>query len=452
MSEYNPSGYQIDLADVITEDGRRESIANLITGCEIGQSIDSMSYMGALRIHDTIGLLDGLPFRGEEHLDLTIVPLDTNEPIKLEAQVYKISDVGTTEGLNGVIYLIHFVSRVTYEASKRLITASYKDNISTIAREVFDKYFNKLSAEEFTDLEGRSLEYFSSRSRLLNSKPERYFYKQPCIGTTKIIIPRYTPANAIRFLSTHGYGLAPSQTYRFFETLYDYYFVTDEWLIKEGVAKSKNNKIKSFYYSPYSTIDPEDPEAQFQRIENISIASRSSDTQEDLLSGSYVNNVSTIDFINRNYKEKTFRFSDTAFINMEGQIASSRPDEHTDSFISKTFTEENARRFMVIKDFGGFDADPQSLRSDDKIKDLVSNRVFYDTHLKGTSIGASLKGRMDITPGEIINLNVKAFDSVSDAEDSKTISGKYLVQSCRFALENDVIHTNMRLVRMGWSE
>ena len=83
--------------------------------------------------------------------------------------------------------------------------------------------------------ENKEVLAFDTKKYELKRNQGRAFYLQPSIGQIKAVIPNYTPQRALSFLSARAYSSnSLSSSYRFFETLTGYYFVTDEFLMKRG--------------------------------------------------------------------------------------------------------------------------------------------------------------------------------------------------------------------------
>lgn len=453
---FNPSSYTIVsfiLRNQFT--GLDENIAGMIDGLEINQSMGKTSWGGIAAVLDTVGLLDKTPLLGEEKLILKIVSHDLGTEYDLDCQVVKIDNLTPTESMNGVRYNIHFISSVTYNAAQAddVVDGFVNKTIAQIAEYIFKNYFGQLRSSAYTD-GSRVFPYASQKFPLINftSNESRKFILQPAIGLNNLAIPHMTPSETMSFLSSRAYGEAKSQTYRFFETLKDYFFVTDEYLIKEAVEA--DDSIQNFFYAPNASYDPSEPEKQLNRIEYITIASRGSDIGKDLKSGGYHSTVCIVDLLNHDYTESTWKYTrDAEFVDMSGR-QTRRGDSgypHTPEYAEQTFRENNAPRFLAVRDFTGPNETPRELASDQRLDDLVSNRLSYRHHLFNTTVSAQLTGRMDIMPGQLIDLTVQGFDALSESENHPQLTGRYLVFSTKHSLENDKVRTAFELVKYDWS-
>jgi len=450
----NSSSYSIQEAKVTAYDGITTSdISNIIHSINFSQSLSSVIWSGSIVVRDNVGLLERLPLRGEESLKLKILSYDTNKTIDLNTKIFRVSGIQPTENQNGVQYTLSIVSGETFEANKQRATKAYKnDKISGIADKVFNEYYATLGVPETTELnDTRTLSY--STKRLPIERTDRSFFIQPTEGLFTLIMPNYIPPEAMVFLSKRGYNSETrSQTFRFFETFYNYYFVTDEFLIQEGVSKGAAG-IKKLFYAPAASYDTSNPESQLQRIDSLTIEKRGTDTASDLYSGGYTNKVSQVDIINGTYDEFDFNFlNDAKYIDMTGRQADLSNLPHTEEYIRDTFTSKNAKRFMIFKDFDNPEQKiAPSMRSEVNLQEVIANKISYNHHLNNTSILVGMKGRLDITPGEIVDVDTTEFESTETTNRSSKLSGRYLVQSSKNVLMNDTISTSLRLVKFNWS-
>jgi hypothetical protein len=77
-------------------------------------------------------------------------------------------------------------------------------------------------------------------------------------------------------------------------------------------------------------------------------------------------------------------------------------------------------------------------------------RTFYDQHLNSTSVGVSLSGRIDLSPGTILNLNIPVFAATDKVEDNN-LSGKYMIKSSSHTFKDGKAGATLNLIKFGWS-
>jgi len=449
---YNPAKCRIIAAEIRSFDlTKRRSIANLITAFSISQSIESTSYRGTIRLLDNVGLLSAFPLRGEERLILKIDPGNQLGEIDLELQIYRIDNVNASETNDGVSYIAHFVSFSTYIAGRRKIIASYqRDSASQVVRKIFETYFSQVS----TRLISAPVTLpFATLKFVLNDRQD--LYVQPTVGLSDWLIPNYTPQEAMYFLMTRAYGgnETRSSSYRFFETLDGYHFVTDEFLIERSVNNDRydGKQIKTLIYNPVTSQDPRNVTDQIFNIERLENQKRV-DSAEDLHSGGYYNKVVEIDLLRRTLNTVEFNYIvDDGFIDTNGTRTNGQSSIHTDEYIRQSFTQENARAFNLYRDYTRNGANPSALNSEQHLAEIVSRRVAYQHHLNNTVVNASLKGRMDILPGDIVNIETADFTHFETRGRNQQLSGNYLVHSVNVEMEHEILNTVLKLVKYDWS-
>ena len=261
MSDFNPSGADITEAILRSYSGSKSvDISGLIVEFEFIQSMEAQNWIGSLTIQDSTGLLENFPLRAEEYIDLTVVSYDLGTEVKLKTRVYKISDAIPTESNNGVLFVMHIVSDITFQASTRRITKAYEGKMDEIVKEVFDTYFSRLGNGRRTDADLRSrsrteMPYETQKYSIISDSDRFFYIQENTAGKSQVIIPYLAPAQAMTFLCARSYaGIScPSQTFRFFETLDAYYYATDEFFI---ASNSAGRSVKTLFYClHYQAVD-----------------------------------------------------------------------------------------------------------------------------------------------------------------------------------------------------
>lgn len=456
-TNYNPSQARVTKALVTSFSDRKIDITATIGAFEIAQSLDQVGYRGYLVVLDSIGLLENFALRGEEKLDLEIVGTDFNTKIELKAQIYKINDVAITQPNDRLSYKIHFVSRVNYEASKKKVILPFQDETAGyVAEQIFRKYFSELSESNDLEILPYGVKAFS-----MNEDSKRKFYIQSTEGELKGVIPNFTPTEAMYFLMQRSYSTdSKSSSFRFFENYDGFHFVTDEFLIKRAVedaAKAQNENRKPRYlvdliYLPSPPLTPNYAEIHTRLIESFKNDSRV-DTAADLISGGYSNKAIEIDLIRRNVIERNFHYTDYLnYADMNGENIKISDDVHTPEFIDNTFNENNAKRFMIFRDFSQTGDNPSTIRADQFYTEISSNRMFYRHHMNTTAVSVGVKGRLDIQAGKVVRIDVPDISVGQDGQEAnRQLSGNYLVDTVVHQLEENTLRTRLRLIKYNWS-
>lgn len=463
MSDFNPGQVIIEKAELISYDGatRRDINSNFISGWSITQAMDSVAYSGTISIMDTVGLLEGMPIRGEETLNFWVKSMDLNTVVKIAAIVHSVSNVNILPSSNGYTYELHFVSKQSFKASTKKITTAFTDTPSEMAKMMFEDTYARLGAgsSEDPDDKTKNLPYQatmypiikSGDTRDSNNEPDRNYVISPAKNRTTLIIPDLAASEAQFFAASRAYNpSSPSQTFRFFETLENYYFCTDEYFIKK--ANNNTAKVLDMFFAPVVDQDGSNAIATVERIDELHVLSKGVNSSSDLYSGSYRNEVVEIDFIKRKLSVSKFNYDNAQYIDMTGQPKGNLDNPHSEKYITDNFTDNNSRRFMLFKNFSSPGDAPSALPSNQYTADIVHNRVSYYHHLNSTSLMAVTKGRLDIRPGMLINLDIKNIDGVnSNVLDNKTLSGRYLVQHTSHKVEGSTLTTAFKIAKFDFS-
>jgi len=454
MSDYNPSTADIKKAAIYSYGGRETDISKFIVSFEFSQSMNMTSYRASVTLYETVGLLENFPLRAEESIALEVQSNDMGTVVRLFGKIHRIDNIKPSESNNGVMYTLHFISNTSFEASKRIITKAYTDSVGKIAKQIFQTYFSNLGAENTKDVNGNSLVLKTKRHEL-KADDNRNFYYQPANSTINAIIPRYNPFRAMGHIASQAYGQeGTSHSFKFFETFENYYFATDDYFIKQHTENP--NTIRKFFFAPIASAAPNNPITQLNRLDTFSIDNKGSNSIEDMHNGAYKNKIIELDLVRRKVNMYNFDYTkDAKYIDMSGNPRNLDDVPYTKEFMKDTFTDENARRFLTFKDYQDDSSKPvTSVNPPRFLPQIISNRVSYYHHLNNTRATATTKGRLDLRPGMIIDIDIKNLDSTSKLKQGNaSLSGNYLIRSVKHNRGTDsVLNTTLELVKFDWSK
>lgn len=420
-----PGHYKLLTAELRTLAGKRIDVTHLIPVFSIEESLGKDSIRGYANFLDKTGLLENLPIRAEETLVLVIEDA-LKQRLTYEMAIYKITDVTPATTNDGVEYTLHFFSKSSFEAAFRRIIEPFNDRISVIAKQIFEKYYPK------------------------SSKP---LIVEDTVGLFRCVVPNYTPMQTMNFLANRAFSTqSPSCSFRFFETSDNYYFVSDEYLIKRFIDNKTD--IKEFSFSEALDKSGGDFVTQMQNLSEIRNGDRVN-TVMDLTSGSYRSNVIEIDLIKRqatlpgksNKYEYDYREAKKRYMSVAGR---GRDDDvHSPEFVERYFTPENERRYIVIRDYD--DSGTLQLRGDQFFPQITTNRIAYLQHLNNTTVYTKAPGRLDLNVGDLINVRIPQFNSSNTRELNPQLSGYYMIYDLIHTFKRDVHETVMKIVKYDWS-
>lgn len=452
-TDYSPSAYTIEkavLSPHLPPDGavgntdtnkNKMDISNLITSIRFEQGLNSVSFIGQIAVVDSANLLESVPLRGEETLELAIQTKDTGKLITLKLFVYDITNVMFSGQMAGTSYVLNVVSQTTFNASKKKVTEAYKGIINDSVKSIFNKYFAKTR-----DGNSEGLPYKTKRFDII-TEPERSVWIQGTEGITDFIIPSLAPTEAMQFVARRSYNPnTPSQTFRFFENWDGFYFVTDEYFFK-----TNKDKVLNLFYS-LETEQAQDPEKDTKRIDNLVVLSRGSNTASHIFSGAYRNRVMEIDLVRGEVNNLRFDYTkDAQFVDSDGEKVKLATSTHSEEFIADTFDETNEVDFLLFKDYASIGDIPGSIRGEAYFAKIAQNRVAYTTHLNDTALSITTKGRADIIPGKILDINIQSQTTESGGELNPQLNGRYLVAQTVHDFNTGKLTTTAKILKLGWS-
>lgn len=453
---FNPSRCEIKSAELIpfNKEGKKpENISAMIGSFTINQSIKNAAISGSVTLYDGTGLLEQLPLRGEEQLKLVIFCYDLQTEVKLNCQVISITDIELRKSLKGLVYTLEWITKPSFEASKKSIIKGFsRKPASSIVKELFQEYYDK-GMKETTKKEGEEL---PPKTKVYNLSDKRRLYIETTDDFMSLTIPDLSPAAAIKFVASQTIGQSQSKgsLYRFFETFDGYYFVSDEWLYNYA----NQNTTKYFEYQSFVDLSPDSHEQQIKSFTQFASPSRVN-IGADMNNGVYYNTIFEIDILRRTAERHNYKYEDyiSDFTDSSGKKASIKTDKHTKEFIDETFTPDNAKQYMLIRDYRTTTHSfvgplrQEYYKPDKNYRDLIAKRAFYGHHSAATASTALTSGRLDLKPGEVIKLNFIENDITSKTSQNAQLSGKYLINSVDSSIEDGNMTTGLILTKYDWS-
>lgn len=425
MDQYLLPGYYKLIDASILQYGSRSSIdiSAIIHKIVIEESIENDSIRGYLSVIDAVGLLEKLPLRGEERLTIEVEDILKQKKI-YDLYVYKVDNVSAKNTNDALSYNMHFVSYMRWNAGRIKIISSFSKSIRDTVEQIFKTYYTPFTKELITDATD---------------------------GNFECVIPNYTPIQAMKFLASRAYNTSsPSCSFRFFENSEAFYFVPDEYLIKDAIAK---DNIKEFTFLPAIDKTGLDLESQLRNLVELTNTDRIN-TLSDIHSGAYKSNPIVIDFVNKTVTDNRFSYEESKneFLR-ENTKTTVIEDLHTNNFINYTFSDVNERRFLIYKDYQSLGDPSSTIRSEQFLPKIISRRLTYRYMLNRNTVYAKAYGRLDLKAGDIIKLVVTEFSSSNDnIEMESQLSGNYILHDCTHVFDKETYETSMTLTKYDWGK
>lgn len=419
--------------------GKSIDISNLITSYYIQESIYQNGYNGYLKVVDSVGLLENFPLIGEEYLKIKIKTNDFNKEIVLDLFIYKISNVMATPATNGLFYEIHFLSKINFNGVVRKVVTAFQKPISDSFIDVFANTFEPIEKDQFEEVEN---------GKKYSLSDGRFLIVENTIDIVRVLIPNYFANEAVNLLASKASNENnKSCSFKFFETIEGFYFVSDEFLIKKAKMQSE---IKKLYYNDNYNLKPDGDnyDKLVSRIEILNNMGRI-DTLQDLYSGSYNSNIIVIDPFESKITDNKFKLMEKKDLFHSTSKSGQMVSKHSEEFSNVFFNDENERKYVFLKDYDTYSN--LQLKGDTNTIQIFSNRNSYEHIMSSTKLEIELKGRMDIRAGMLIDLEIYEMNSVvQNRELNKQLSGNYIVSRVNNAVVGAAVSTNLEILKYGW--
>jgi hypothetical protein len=467
----NPTYYNLQKATIRTEFGQSFStldITALIPSITLTSSIESETMFGSARVIDSVGLLEETPgrdpLRGEEQIIFEIADSKTinenggigaqgtvAEPYKFVGFIYKIDNVQTKGVNDGMTYDIHFVSYQSFRANTyELIRSFIDEKISDVANTIFTDYYQSTETLNFIPED--------QRKRLI---------LEPTDGLYRCTIPKMRPDETMDFLARRSYSVtSPSCLFRFFESSRAFHYVTDEKLYRlaNDAADPDYDETRNFNFTYLDAIPNtlEYFDAQINNLEVIENTDRVN-SFDDIFSGAYRNKVYALDILSRrlNLVDDTNQYDylqSGRFQDAPGSDNVIR-DRHTYKFIRTVHRQDSPqKKWLVVQNYTeGERSGINAMQAETYYPVIISNRQSYSKHVESIVLSAQGPGRLDITAGDMVTLEVKEFRMTNSGEDgsfepNKRLTGEYIVKTVTHNMERDKMSNSYVLIKRNWGE
>jgi hypothetical protein len=440
MSEQMREAGKYELASfkIISYDGRKTfEIAPIIQSFEIHESMKRGSVRGFAKMFDSVGLLQDFPLRGEEFIEITYRDFYDNEHTD-KMFLYAISDVRRPVENNPSRweYTIHFVSRPKIFNENIKVMRAFSgppENraagglISDFVETLYDEFYGK-------DIDSR---FWNNPE--LETEPKE-FIVQPTDGMQRLVVPNYTPEQAMNFFARRAYNASSfSQTFHFFENRKNYVFGTNEYSTDQ-IARRYGVYKFSQDYKP--SFNPDDQLALQNSIIGIDYG-EVVNSIEDISGGGFVRKTYEVDLLYNIISETKYEHLRDFYTNNPKQ----RP-YHTDRFINERLTKEYDR--WVVKDYSneGMPTGP-GIRLDTKYPEIYNKKGTHLYHTNKNKTICTIYGSNKIFAGSLIDLEIFKHTSDDDLPDDLERSGEFMVESIENIFYEDVYIQKLTLTRNG---
>ena len=204
------------------------------------------------------------------------------------------------------------------------------------------------------------------------------------------------------------------------------------------------------------------PEYAHRMIRHVKSLENSShvDTGQDLDSGAYKNTVMEVDFVNHTRKYFNYNYDKVKkkYVSMSGSPRTSNVGAvHSEKFLQEIFKDENknAKQYVVYRDWqadGVASVPGQTVRPQQNMVEIIQNRVAYNHHLNNSKVNIELEGRIDLMPGDLINLITQEPNIELENKQNERYSGKYLISTVNHNMDQNILTTQVEMMKYGFQK
>ena len=405
-------------------------ITKVVVNFTMKESIDSPYISGRLTIQESNNLLEDVPIRGEESLQIVVTDF-YGETKSYDFIVYCVDNIAPENSANDRMmkYTLDFTTVDKLNSDTKEIKRSFgKQKISDMVSTLFNEYYSNSKKEiEIEDTDGEQT----------------------------LVIPNIRPDAAMQFLSRRAYSAnSKSSLYRVFETREKYFFCTHEYLIgKYSDLGVKTASLKNQLFFNYSTLNDNTGPGQMKAQQSISSVSygKKADTFAEMKDGGYRRTVSELDIVNRTRISRQYDYtSEYKDYKTPQPTKLTHSQEFLDAYMSTALAPETT----LVTDFPQIGlVRGEKNRPYQHFYENYTTKPVVDYHLGLNSFSVDIHGRLELYPGMTINLDLYKFsNTVAGTRETDTQrSGRYMVMSINHSFSGDTYKQSLRLTKGGLS-
>ena len=408
----NPSASTRDVSvnniTIITAKGDVIDISNppMFNTLNIYEDMFKNCITGTIQIFDAVNLISRLQFRGNEFIRISISR--PNEPVSSIKQnriyrIYKVSNRQPTKGQDQT-YVLHFCSEEQIFSNQINISKTYSN------RSITD-YVYSICKENLKVPDNRIAEFEQSN------------------GIQKVIVPRLSPFDAIKFLEKKAYTDTESP-FLFFENKDGYNFISLSGLFNRGaVTKLTYDTAKM------STPLRETPFLNASKILDFNIK-KSIDLWETTKNTTYSGRLFTLDLVKQQFTEYDYN---AANLNKNNFIDKANlpvgDSKNRDEKSVYDVYDSNFHFSLTNKDRSQINYRGIPYREiDTNVEKTLLQRESQLNLLKNIYIDScTVPGNMAFSIGYVVEVDIPGFTTNTSNERNLDVylSGKYLITNVR---------------------
>ena len=420
---YKPGDVEVEKMQLVRYDenwaivGEALNILPQVITMNVYEDLTKPTLYAEFIMQDAIDIPGNFPIVGEEMIEVQfITPAEGySTPTTYTFQVIEITDMVEQPDKSYSNYIIRAVSYQHIKNTQRMVMQSYDDFIHSIVKSIMKDY---LDTELGTPL-------------------RKDVFIEETKDTVKLTIPKLRPFAAIDFIRKRSISKDNAKSiFLFYENKEGFNFFTLDSLVKIGRDQEK----RPFYRVPESTNVTENSadsfsydKQEFRTIETYEIIVRQS-TYKKISGGGLKNTVKSFDITSKKFTQRDNLLKDNTPITMDakGQLSVSN------LLINK------------FKDSGVESVSATTVDIGSNLIDSFGAKEILESFFGENAIRILVPGDSDMTIGRIIEVELPDLSTgTTKRDDSRFISGNYLVSKLRHIIAGDEHKMALECVKLG---
>jgi len=390
----SPNDVKIENITLISSTGQLQTIINQTKLVRLYEDIFAPFITGYILVEDSINLINFMPLRGQEYLDIDIrtPTLPKEFCYKQRFFIYAMSDVERSSHQT-YTYKLYFTSRETILDNNTKMSLPHSGRISDIVSNIIS---TKLKVSD-------------------NDLPKTYNVEETS-NKTKFISNFWSPVKAINYCANRALNANNSPTYLFFENKHGINFVSLDTLYqlpvqytfesnKRTSSIEKDGTVTKNISKDYNTIleyYTDDPYNYFDRIKE----------------GYYGSEIIYYDILSQQYVHKGYgaNFGDGARLNKHSPFNVTTPISPKSKLILG---------HQYYNNYEGYGSETSNVKT-------ISRRQALLAQAETTKLKIVVYGRTDYSCGIKVNVQIPKYGVVQKS-DSNTLdyelSGNYIISA-----------------------
>tara|TARA_Y100000004_G_scaffold197386_1_gene271712 strand:- start:393 stop:1835 length:1443 start_codon:yes stop_codon:yes gene_type:complete len=393
--------------DTAGADLKRLNIHNLVVELNIFESIDQPFISGHIIIADATDIFSQINMIGFERLEFKLATpgfdrhYDFTTATGTPLFIYKVSKrIQISENAQG--YMLSFTSMERIKSETRLISRSYNDNFENIVNDILRR-----------DLDSKK-SFFYEKSKSLH----------------KMVFPTRKPLSIIQHLAENTRSSAHNGAgYKFYETSVGFNFRSIECMTNVK-SRTPRSPIATYHLGRKNVRGGGDKQliSDMTSMENFEI-SQQTNSLKNMMEGVYASEMVTHDLFTKQIRTNAFNY----FINRD-DTSQMNSLQDLDSGIIPRFTFEQNKTPANMPSARYFKSVTTKLHNNatqPPSEEIDMKRNSKDGAMRNTVAKAIIPGFLGVSAGDVLGVNVPAYDHTKPGAIDSRHSGSYLVTELR---------------------